>query len=690
MGVTKNLIDKPKEEDDEIVADDDLVPPVPPDGGWGWVVVIASLFCNIIVDGVCFSFGIFFIAFQEHFHSTTSATSWVGSLLIGIYLIMGPLASALANKFGCRVITIAGAIITTIAFVMAIMAPNIEILIVAYGIFGGIGFGLIYLPSIVIVGFYFERRRAFATGIAVCGSGIGTLVFAPLAESLLEKYDWKGSLLIMAGIVLNCCIGGALFRPLEYTKPKNRGKYRKEGDIPRSKIRRGSIFQKIIEEKARQRTISQGSLDGCVITRNNELVKLPAHLRISLSNQMMNRIAQDNMSGNRTPGAGPSPKNGANDPSTSQAGYAVPKQSPDGDTQSLQVCLTRRGTDPNPLVNANGLKFGGSLPASCASSLHTAGGSAGELDPYAEQQRLEQEKDMIVEQISKDMARPMYRKDILYSGSMMRVPQYVSTPDVKEYVVSVTSIPENQYYTDSMFNKYCPSLKAMMDVIKEMLDFHLLRSPTFVVFCLSSVFSMLGFFVPFTFIVDNALELEVDPDLAYYLISALGFMNIIGRVMTGFISDRPWADCLIINSFALIIAGILTALCPFCSTFVHLMLYVAGFGLCIAAFVSLRSILVVELMGLEKLTNAFGILILFQGIATIVGTPLAGAFKDVTGSYDITFYLAGGMISMSGLMCLPLRRLNAWENRQKGLGNRTYYHGDETDSCQIDSMITSV
>ena len=35
----------------------------------------------------------------------------------------------------------------------------------------GIGFGWIYLPAIVTVGYYFDTKRAFATGIAVCGSG---------------------------------------------------------------------------------------------------------------------------------------------------------------------------------------------------------------------------------------------------------------------------------------------------------------------------------------------------------------------------------------------------------------------------------------------------------------------------------------------------------------------------------------
>lgn len=84
----------------------------------------------------------------------------------------------------------------------------------------GIGFGFIYLPAVVTVGFYFDRRRAFATGLAVCGSGVGTFIMAPLVQYLLFTFDWRGTMLILAGIVLNCAFFGALFRPLNVEVPK--------------------------------------------------------------------------------------------------------------------------------------------------------------------------------------------------------------------------------------------------------------------------------------------------------------------------------------------------------------------------------------------------------------------------------------------------------------------------------------
>ena len=70
------------------------------------------------------------------------------------------------------------------SFGLAISAltPNIAVLYVTIGVMTGVGFGFIYLPAIVSVSVYFEKKRAFATGIAVCGSGLGTFIMAPVTS----------------------------------------------------------------------------------------------------------------------------------------------------------------------------------------------------------------------------------------------------------------------------------------------------------------------------------------------------------------------------------------------------------------------------------------------------------------------------------------------------------------------------
>lgn len=62
---------------------------VPPDGGWGWVIVAASFFCNLVVDGIIFAFGMFLNDIAVAFDESKAKVSIIGSLLAGFYLMVG-------------------------------------------------------------------------------------------------------------------------------------------------------------------------------------------------------------------------------------------------------------------------------------------------------------------------------------------------------------------------------------------------------------------------------------------------------------------------------------------------------------------------------------------------------------------------------------------------------------------------
>lgn len=69
--VTDKAIDKKEEEEDEEVAPTaDVV--VPLDGGWGWVVVIASFLCCLIVDGIVMCASMFYESLEKEFHVGSS------------------------------------------------------------------------------------------------------------------------------------------------------------------------------------------------------------------------------------------------------------------------------------------------------------------------------------------------------------------------------------------------------------------------------------------------------------------------------------------------------------------------------------------------------------------------------------------------------------------------------------------
>ena len=79
--------------------------------------------------------------------------------------------------------------------------------------FSGIGIGIINQATMVILGYYFEKRLALANGIALTAVGLSLFVIPPLAQFLIDEYGWQGALLIIAGLLGNSGIGAATFRP---------------------------------------------------------------------------------------------------------------------------------------------------------------------------------------------------------------------------------------------------------------------------------------------------------------------------------------------------------------------------------------------------------------------------------------------------------------------------------------------
>lgn len=71
--------------------------------------------------------------------------------------------------------------------VFTFFPASIYVLMLTFGVITGFGLSLCYVAAVVIVAYYFERRRSFATGLSVCGGGIGTFLFAPLSTNLIGK-----------------------------------------------------------------------------------------------------------------------------------------------------------------------------------------------------------------------------------------------------------------------------------------------------------------------------------------------------------------------------------------------------------------------------------------------------------------------------------------------------------------------
>ena len=74
-------------------------------------------------------------------------------------------------------------------------------------------------------------------------------------------------------------------------------------------------------------------------------------------------------------------------------------------------------------------------------------------------------------------------------------------------------------------------------------------------------------------------------------------------------------------------------------------------GLSVSSFISLTSIVLVDLLGLDSLTSAFGLLVSFRGVSSVLGPPAAGALLDATGGDFATVFRAAGATFVAGALC---------------------------------------
>ncbi|OWF47509.1 monocarboxylate transporter 9-like isoform X2 [Mizuhopecten yessoensis] len=188
-----------------------------PDGGWGWLVVFGSLMIHIILFGIEKSSGILLKKFKEKFHESSSATAWVATLPAGLRLMFAPICSMLINKYQFRPAVIAGAVLMSVSLLLTAFSTNLTLTFGSFAIIGGIGACLVYTPSVVIVGRYFNMRRGLAVGIAT--SSFGSFLFPTLIEFLFDYFGFVGAFLMLAGIALNMMVFGSVFRPLKLLEP---------------------------------------------------------------------------------------------------------------------------------------------------------------------------------------------------------------------------------------------------------------------------------------------------------------------------------------------------------------------------------------------------------------------------------------------------------------------------------------
>ncbi len=194
----------------------------------GWFVVAGAFAVTCLGFGSAYTFSTFLQALQQDFAASRGSVSLVFSLAGFLYMGFGIVSGPLADRVGARALAVAGMVLTGAGLALAGMAGSLAGVYAAYGLGVGLGVGCAYVPAVGAVQRWFLRRRGLASGLAVSGIGVGTLVMPPVAAALIDALGWRQAYLVLGILV---AAAGAAMALLIANDPRDRG-LGPDGDAP--------------------------------------------------------------------------------------------------------------------------------------------------------------------------------------------------------------------------------------------------------------------------------------------------------------------------------------------------------------------------------------------------------------------------------------------------------------------------
>jgi MFS family permease len=177
---------------------------------YGWYVVAAAFAVTFVGFGSAYTFSAFLEPLQREFAATRGSISLVFSLAGFLYFALGAASGPLADRFGARPLCLIGVGLVAAGLAGVAYARTLTQVFLSYGLGVGLGVGCAYVPAMGAVQRWFSRRRGLASGLAVSGIGMGTLVMPPAAGLLIEGLGWRWAYLVLGGVAAALGLSSAL------------------------------------------------------------------------------------------------------------------------------------------------------------------------------------------------------------------------------------------------------------------------------------------------------------------------------------------------------------------------------------------------------------------------------------------------------------------------------------------------
>jgi len=166
-----------------------------------WIQLLLGLIAMMSISSPQYVWTLFTKPLQEALGATLPAIQVTFTILIVLQTWLSPIQGYLIDRFGARTLIALGCLLSGLGWISSAFAANLTMLYLTYGLFCGIGTGIVYVGIIGLMVRWFPDRRGLATGLVAAGYGFGAILTTFPIDTMMKQAGYQHTLVVF-GLIL--------------------------------------------------------------------------------------------------------------------------------------------------------------------------------------------------------------------------------------------------------------------------------------------------------------------------------------------------------------------------------------------------------------------------------------------------------------------------------------------------------
>ena len=172
---------------------------------YGWIITAAAGvgLCFGYAGSVIYGFSSFILPLSAEFGWSRRDIGLAFSFMVVTVFLMSPLMGVLLDRYGARRCLLTGTLLFGLFLSsLYLLSPDIRHFYATFVLLGLSGTATTAICYSRLLVSWFEKRKGWALGLALTGTGVGAMIVPPLVQAIIQTAGWRGAYLALGALNL--------------------------------------------------------------------------------------------------------------------------------------------------------------------------------------------------------------------------------------------------------------------------------------------------------------------------------------------------------------------------------------------------------------------------------------------------------------------------------------------------------